>query len=124
VKRPVGISILAILLICLAAAGFVLTLTAEALAELTVKWHLIRFIALFYAVTAVVAAIGLWKMRRWGYVAFIGWVAAVLLSGLAGSFVFPSPRVPWWTALLWIGLVAVIMVPLARYIRRVIPPPA
>jgi hypothetical protein len=123
-KRPVGISVLAILLICLAAGGFVLTLTAETLAELTVKWHLIRFSALFYSVTAVVAAIGLWKMRRWGYVAFVGWVAAVLLSGLAGSFVFPASRVPWWIALLWIGAVALIVVPLARYVRRVVPPPA
>jgi hypothetical protein len=123
-KRPTGISVLAIVLGVLAIGAFVLTMTAEVLAELGVKWRLVQFTAMMYGLTAVVAAYGMWRMRRWGYLAFVGWVAAVLLSSLSWPAMFPALRAPWWTALIWIGVVAAVMIPLARYIRRVIAPTA
>jgi hypothetical protein len=77
-KRPVGITVLALLLGWLAIGAFVLTMTAEALAELGIRWQLVRLGALAYGLCAIVAAVGLWKMRRWGYLAFVAWVGAVL----------------------------------------------
>ena len=111
---------LALLLGLLAVGAFVLTMTAEALVELSVRWQLVRLGALAYGLCAIVAAVGLWKMRRWGYLAFVAWVGAVLLVGLWWPAVFPGSEVRWWMGLIWIGVVAVIMLPLARYIRRVI----
>ena len=73
-------------------------------------------------VSAMVSSIGLWKLRRWGYLAFVGWVAAVLLAGLVVPAVIPQPRQPWWVPLGWIVLIAILAVPLARYVKRVIPP--
>jgi uncharacterized membrane protein (DUF2068 family) len=98
----------------------VLTMTAETLAELSLRWQLVRLGALAYGLCAIVAAVGLWKMRRWGYLAFVAWVGAVLLAGLWWPAVFPGSEVRWWMGLVWVGVVAVIMLPLARYIRRVI----
>jgi hypothetical protein len=117
-RRPGGISLLSLLLVFSALAAFVLTLTAEALAELQVKWRLVQFSAFFYGLTAAVAAIGLWRMRRWGYIAFVAWVAAVLLVGSSWPVVFPTSRTPWWVALIWIGFVAALMTPLAGYVKR------
>ena len=110
---------LALLLGCLAVVAFVLTMTAEALAELGVRWQLVRLGALAYGLCAIVAAVGLWKMRRWGYLAFVAWVGAVLLVALWWPAVFPRSEVQWWMGLIWIGAIAVIMLPLGRYIRRV-----
>jgi hypothetical protein len=119
IKRPPGVTVLALLLGWLAVGAFVLTMTAETLAELGVRWQLVQVGALVYGLCAIVAAVGLWKMRRWGYLAFVAWVAAVLLVGLWWPAVFPRSEVHWWMGLIWIGVVAVIMLPLARYIRRV-----
>jgi hypothetical protein len=116
--------VLALLLAWLAVGAFVLTMTAETLTQLGVRWQLVRLGALAYGLCAIVAAVGLWKMRRWGYLAFVAWVGAVLLVGLWWPAVFPSSDVRWWMGLVWIGVVALIMLPLARYIRRAIKPAA
>jgi uncharacterized membrane protein (DUF2068 family) len=121
--RPAGLSLLATVLILLALAAFVLALTAEAVAMLEgARWRLIQVGALIYGVTAIVAAVGLWRLRRWGYLAFVGWVGAVLLAGLLTPVVVPRSHLPWWASLVWIGLVALIALPLARYVRRAISP--
>jgi uncharacterized membrane protein (DUF2068 family) len=122
-SRPAGVSLLSAVLVLLALAGFVVSLSAETVAaQEGARWQLLRFVALLYGVTAIVAAIGLWKLRRWGYFAFIGWVAAVMVVGLVMPALVPQPELPWWAPLLWIGLIALIFVPLARYVKRSIPP--
>jgi hypothetical protein len=117
-KRPAGFTVLAILLGVLGLGAFVLTMTAETLAEIGAKWHIVRIGALAYGLCAFVAATGLWKMRRWGYLAFVAWVGSVVLVGIWWPLVLPSGKVPWWLGLIWIGVVAIIMLPLARYIRK------
>lgn len=118
-KRPLGITLLALLLGCLALGAFVLSLTAEALAERQLRWQLVRAGALAYGLTASVAAVGLWKLRRWGYLAFLAWSAVVLTAVLWWPAVFPEP-IRWWEAMLWVALVGALLVPLALYVRRVI----
>jgi uncharacterized membrane protein (DUF2068 family) len=118
VKRPVGLTIVALLLGWLALGALVLSLTAEALAELHVRWQLVRFGALIYGLTAAVAAVGLWKRRRWGYFAFLAWGAVLLTAVLWWPAVFPRPVIPWWGAFLWIAIVGALLVPLAGYVRR------
>jgi len=116
----VGITVLALLLGWLAVGAFVLTLTAETLAELQVRWQLVRVGALVYGLTAVVAAVGLWRLRRWGYLAFLAWSAVVLSAVLWWPAVFPRPVLRWWEGILWVVLVGALLVPLALYVRRVI----
>jgi hypothetical protein len=119
-KRPVGLTILALLLGWLALGAFGLTLTAETLAELHVRWQRVRLGALVYGLTAVVAAVGLWRQRRWGYLAFLAWIAVMLTAVFWWPAVFPRPVLPWWGALLWVAIVGALLVPLALYVRRVI----
>jgi hypothetical protein len=120
VKRPLGITLVALMLIGLALGALVLALTAEALAATGARWRLVQVGSLFYGVTAAVAALGLWRLRRWGYTAFVGWVAAVFAIGLWWPAAFPRLTLPQWAAWLWIALVAAIMLPLGRYVRRTI----
>jgi uncharacterized membrane protein (DUF2068 family) len=117
-KRPAGITAIALLLGWLGLGAFVLTMTAETLAQLGVKLQVIRLGALAYGVLAVVAAAGLWKMRRWGYLGFIAWGVNLLLFGLWWPFVFPPGKVQWWIGLIWIPAVALMLLPLTRYIRK------
>jgi hypothetical protein len=119
-KRPLGITVLALLLGWLALGAFALTLTAEALAELQRRWQVVRVGALVYGLTAVVAAVGLWKLRRWGYLAFLAWSAVVLSAVLWWPAVFPEPILRWWEGILWVALVGALLVPLALYVRRAI----
>jgi len=119
-KRPVGLTILALLLGWLAIGAFGLSLTAETLTQLHARWQLVRLGALVYGLTAVVAAVGLWKLRRWGYLAFLAWIAVVLTMVLWWPAVFPQPVMPWWGAFLWIAIVGALLVPLALYVRRAI----
>jgi hypothetical protein len=120
VRRPLGISILVLLLVLLALGAFVLALTAETLASAGAQWRLVQVGALVYGLTAAVAAVGLWKLRRWGYVAFVGWVAAVLAVGLWWPAAFPQLTPPDWLGWAWVAGVAAVMLPLGRYIRRAI----
>jgi hypothetical protein len=123
-KRPTGITVLALLLGYLALGAFVLTLTAETLAELHIRWQVVRLGALIYGLTAAVASMGLWKMRRWAFVAFLAWTIVVVSIGVWWPAVFPARTGPWWTPLLWVVLASSILVPLARYVRRVVAPAA
>ena len=119
-KRPFGITLVALVLVWLGLGAFVLAMTAETLAATGARWQLVQVGALVYGLTAAVAAFGLWKLRRWGYVAFVGWVAAVLAIGLWWPAAFPGLTLPQWAAWLWIAVVAAIMLPLGRYVRRTI----
>jgi hypothetical protein len=120
-RRPVGISVIAILLVLLALAALMFSMTAEAVAMLEgARWHLVQFSTLVLGLTAVVAAVGLWKTRRWGYLAFVAWVAAVVIAGVFWPLVFSASRPPWWVTLVWIGAVALVSIPLARYVKRAI----
>ena len=119
-KRPFGITLVALVLVWLGLGAFVFAMTAETLAATGPQWQLVQVGALVYGLTAVVAAFGLWKLRRWGYVAFVGWVAAVLAIGLWWPAAFPGLTLPQWAAWVWIAAVAAIMLPLGRYVRRTI----
>ena len=77
--RPLGLSIIAVLLALLAIPGFLnaflwsrlsATMPPEASAQLravvnTLASPVVSAAAIFYAVTALCAALGVWKMRAW-----------------------------------------------------------
>jgi hypothetical protein len=122
VKRHLGITLIAVLLALLALVALVLAMTAETLAPAAARWRLVQVGALIFGLTAAVAAVGIWKLRRWGYFAFVAWVAAVLAIGIWWPAAFPSLTPPEWLSWAWVALVAAIMLPLGRYVRRTISP--
>lgn len=121
-KRLLGVTLIAVLLALLALVALVLTMTAETLASAAASWRLVQAGALIFGLTAAVAAVGIWKLRRWGYFAFVAWVAAVLAIGIWWPAAFPSLTPPSWLSWAWVALVAAVMLPLGRYVRRAISP--
>ena len=88
-RRPGGITWLCVLLTWFGVAGFGNTVVLfRQPVGLLPPW--IGVITLAYALTASAAAMGLWRMRRWGLLALRAWMAACLI--LIGCFVvlFPS----------------------------------
>jgi hypothetical protein len=75
-KRPVGFTIMALILgwLALAGAGNAFVGPAQGL---------LRFFALAYAIAACVAAVGLWRMRSWAFAAYLVWAGVVLLTMIA-----------------------------------------
>jgi hypothetical protein len=119
-KRPPGIVLLAVVLGFLALGALILSMTAEALAEFDVRWQLVRLGALTHGLTAAVASVGLWKLRRWGFVAFLAWTVVVVSTGIWWPVVLPTRTAPLWSVILWVVLSGAILVPLARYVRRAV----
>ena len=103
-KRPIGFTISALILTWIAITGFmngwgILSNPATGNSLLT------GYIALIYAVAAIISAFGLWMMKKWSVIAVRCWMAACLLfiiipedirnqmmqggiAGMLGFFVF------------------------------------
>ena len=103
-KRPVGIIISIIVLAWLAITGFMNGWTILSDPDGVVPKS-IGYVAMFYAVTALLSVIGLWLMKQWGLLAIRIWMGACLLylivpddmlnkimqggvAGMLGFFVF------------------------------------
>lgn len=88
-RRPGGITWLCVLFTWFGVAGFGNTAVLFSRpVGLLPPW--VGVIILAYALTASAAAVGLWRMRRWGLLALRAWMAVCLI--LLGCFVviFPS----------------------------------
>ncbi len=73
--------------------------------------------AIFYGLTALCAAVGVWRMSAWAPPAILAWGVAVFILG--GIFVLVTPRILDPTAGPGIlALVAVIVLSMWAYVRR------
>jgi hypothetical protein len=71
-KRPIGFTLLALVLIWLAFAGVGSVFFGPA-------QGIMRFLGIAYAVASFSTAIGLWKMRDWAYISFLAWEGVVVV---------------------------------------------
>ena len=120
-KRPRGIVTLALLLYWLSIAGIGLAILAPHLARLNVPWGWYRAAGLAYAVTALIAATGLWRLAPWSYSAFIVWAGVAIAAGTLPALTLPNADVPWWAVPGGVALLAAPLAAVARYIRRSMP---
>ncbi|MFA6173082.1 MAG: hypothetical protein WC334_00285 [Kiritimatiellales bacterium] len=82
-KRPITLTIISLLLGWLALAGF---------ANAAIGLMGYRILPLIYGLTALTTAIALWKMKPWGFTAFIAWsVIAILTAGIMQKGQFKIP---------------------------------
>ena len=98
-KRPIGFSILAILLWWLTLAG--VANAALPMGVMHPAW------AFAYAVSAFIAALGLWKVRAWAFHAFLTWSAVVVFMMFAmqhGSLQIPLLKFATFACLILILL--------------------
>ena len=136
-RRPVGATFLALALGWLAFGGFgnaVVWRVASESFQVAESSPLSRFleaassplfsiIAFTYGATALVACVGIWRMRPWMTKAFVTWVIAVTVAGvwtvmavpdelLLGKTIAGFAFVVGCIGLLWVGY---------RYVQRIAP---
>lgn len=114
-KRPIGVSALAVFLVLFAIAGL-----GNAYVMFAHSGNGIPFIgvlALFYGVTALIAAVGLWTQRRWAYWAFLLWVAVLFLTAIVMQH--SVIQVPWASWFVFLLLAGGVLYLIARYVRKV-----
>lgn len=79
-KRSMGFTGLAVLLLLLAVSGFAngwLALTGKAPLPAPTLW---AAVSLVYGVLALAAAVGLWRVTEWAWAAFLAWTASAVLT--------------------------------------------
>ena len=81
-KRPIGITISALVLGWLAMTGFLngWVILTDLSSELSKS---IGYIAIIYGITALLSTIGLWYMKSWSLVAIRSWMGVCLLFLIA-----------------------------------------
>ena len=107
-KRPIGISIISLVLGWLSLAGYIGIFT---------KSNLSFIILLGYGTTALLSAIGLWKMRTWALRAYFTWCVVVIVMGIYMQ-ISPIYKVPVHLFAIFIFLVVVILGLIAFYIFK------
>jgi len=115
-KRPVGFTILALILAWLAIAGF-----GNAVIQLNSNngSTLMAFIALSYGGTALVSTLGLWKLKKWVYHSFLAWSATVILMLLVMQFgMYGIYQVSWVKFIGFSVFVLALLASLTRYIKK------
>jgi len=107
-KRPIGFSILAIILWWLTLAAAVKA--ALPLGGMGPTW------VFAYALSAFMAALGLWKVKTWAFQAFLAWSAVVVLMTFAGQHgVFQIPMLKF---AIFLCLILILLSSGAIYIRK------
>jgi hypothetical protein len=136
-RRPVGATLLALALGWLAIAGFgnaLMWRTVPSSLNVAESSPLGRFIeaassplftavALAYGVTALVACIGLWRMRPWMARAVLAWVTAVAITGVWMLLTVPGELLlggPLAALAFVVGGVTLLLL-VYRYVRRIAP---
>ncbi len=120
-KRPFGITLLAVCLYWLGFGGLMLAVVAPTLAGLGVPWVWYRAAGLVYGVSAIITATGLWRQAAWTHKVFLGWAATALAAGSLPALTLPHSDTPWWVILLGITMIGAALWPVSRYIRRSVP---
>jgi len=123
-RRPRGLTVLALLLAWLSVGAITLAIVRPTpTPDLAWTWY--QLAAGLYALTAIPAAVGMWRRNSWAPTAFSILSVAALLAGVLPARTIPMPFSSRWTFAWLVRLVgAVFLVWLGRYVRRSIQPAA
>jgi len=123
-RRPRGLTVLALLLAWLSVGAITLALVRPTPTP-DLPWTWYQLAAGLYALTAIPAAVGMWRRNSWAPTAFSIWSVAALLTGVLPTLTIPMPLASRWPlAGLVLPIGAVFLVWLGRYVRRSIQPAA
>jgi hypothetical protein len=114
-QRPLGASILAILLLVLGVAGFGNAYVMSTQSDYGTP--VLAVVAVAYGVTALASAAGLWRKQRWAYPAFLAWGAVILLGVILSQF--SIAQLPWVKVVAFLLVAGAVFYALARYVRKV-----
>ena len=113
--RPLGASILAILLLVLGLAGFGNAYVMATQSDYGTP--VLAAIAVMYGVMALASAVGLWRTKRWAYAVFLGWGVALLLFLIVSQILVA--QLPWIKVMAFLLVAGGVFYVVARYVRKV-----
>ena len=127
-RRPMGITLLALILGWLALAGFANALLAPLVFGGGFAAHLFRtspvgtatlvcILALAYGITALIAAVGLWRMETWAARGFLAWAIAAVCVCLF-FLLSASVPAPWFVSLAFVVFIALLLGAVWSHIGR------
>ena len=123
-KRPIGLTLLALLLAA-GSVGAVRIALATPAPTPDLPWIWFQLAAGVYALTALPAAVGLWRRSSWAPTAFSTWSVAALLTGVLPTLTMATPLANSLIVRILVFVVAaVILLWLGRYVRRTVQPAA
>jgi uncharacterized membrane protein (DUF2068 family) len=114
-QRPLGATMLAILLIFLGVAGF-----GNAYVMVTESEYgapVLAAVAVLYGITALASAVGLWQRKHWAYPAFLLWGAVVLFGAVL--FQVLIAQLAWIKVVGFLLIAGTVLYFVARYVRKV-----
>ena len=109
--RPLGLTLLALVLAWLSLGGFVVVLWAS---TIDVRWSFrgpALILGATYGVSALVAAVALWRVRPWAHVPLKVWALATVSAAWLPRLTAQNDAPMWITVLasLVLGVVAVLV---------------
>jgi hypothetical protein len=111
-------TVLALALVWVAIGGVGLSLVSPTFAGVGVPWMLYAIVGLAYGISALLAAVGIWKLAPWAYRAFQIWGASALLAGSLPLLTSRDSVQSWWMLPLGWALLLAVFLPLAVYVRK------
>ena len=107
-KRPIGITIISLILCWLSLAAYIGIFTGS---------NLSFIILLLYGTTALLSATGLWKMKDWAFRAYLIWCIVVIITGISMQ-INPVYRMPVYLFAIFILFLAMVIGLIAFYIFK------
>ena len=127
--RPIGVTILAAILMLIALRGFssLLGYPDQVFSQRVANASLADVLGVAYAICAVVAAIALWEMKTWGNYAYAAWavlhVTAIAVKDITLK-VQGKTESEWWYILLGPAIVAVVLALIGIALKKSFKPSA
>lgn len=110
IKRPIGFTLLSLLLAWLSIAGFFKAFIGK-------EEMMSSVLTVIYGITALAAAIGFWKMKKWSFAAYLLWCATVLLMSITMQLDYRY-RVPIYSFLALIFFIILLLSGGAFFIHK------
>jgi uncharacterized membrane protein len=109
--RPLGLTVLALLLAWLSLGGFVIALWAS---TIDVRWSFrapALIVGAVYGLSALAAAVALWRLRQWAHIPLKVWTLATVLAAWLPRLTAQNDASIWITVLgsLVVGVVALLI---------------
>jgi hypothetical protein len=116
-ERPAPLTVIALLLAWLSLGGFTIAIWASTIDVRFGAQVALVVVGLWYGVSALGAALGLWRMRSWALPLVASWGGATLAAGWLPQFLTRN-QPPLSTGIGATALLLLVVLPVWFYVRR------
>jgi len=122
-NRPIGVTILAAILMLIALRGFSSLLGApdQVFSQRIASAAAADLLGVAYALCAIVAAVALWEMKTWAIYAYAAWAALHVIAIAAKDITLKvqgKTESEWWFILLGPAIFAVVLASVGMALKK------